>query len=121
LTVPLKIVGADQQYLFAAFVRGAVLAGAASNPTKTPKEVLEAIVLARFKSEATNGRTLISSSESGGSTSFSAPAMLSPADVIALAERALQWLDTQTDPANPNLAGLRKVGRLRASFFNARP
>ncbi len=112
---------ADDQLLFAAFVRGAKLAGAAASPTKTAKQVLEAIILSRFTSEATNGRTLISTSEAGGSVAFTFPEMLNPAEVMAYAEKALQWIEAQPDQNNLDLSKLNRVGRLRASFFHARP
>lgn len=102
----------DRLVLIRAFVRAAKLqAGAAS----TPKAVLEQIILGKFTSEATHGKTLISTTEAGGTATFILPDSFGPAEVMALAEEAIEWLENQPDPNNPNLSP-RRISRLRVSF-----
>jgi hypothetical protein len=56
--------------------------------------------------------------EAGGSTEFTLPADLSPADVMALAEEALGIIEASADPTDPDV-GTRRIQRLRASFAKA--
>lgn len=102
--------------LLRAFIRAAKRHGDAVG--KTPKAILEDIIVGRFTTEATEGKTLVSSSEAGGAVTFILPAGFGPADVMTLAEEAIEWLEQQPDPNNPNLSSRRLV-RLRASFSKA--
>lgn len=100
-----------------AFVRAAVKQ--ASDEGRTPREVLEDIIVGRFKSEARNGRTIVSTSKGSSSVSYTIPDGLGPADVVMLAEEALEWVESQPNPDAPDLSGFRRVARLRASFARA--
>ena len=84
----------------------------------TPIDVLETIVVGRFDSDFSNGKTVISTQEADGSVSFSIPDQLSPAEVVALAMEAIAWLKAQPDPNNPNVYP-RRIKRLRVSFAKA--
>lgn len=107
--------------LLRAFIRAAVLRADELGGANTPTTILNAIILGKFISEATNGRTLISTQEAGGSATYTLPAMLGPADVMELAEEALEWLNQQTDPNDPDLGQLQPVKRLRATFDHIMP
>lgn len=109
--------------LILAAVRTAQANAEASTPDsdepKTPADVLESIVLGKFDNELKEGKTLISSSEAGGSFSFSIVGGLSPADVVELAMEALTWLNQQPDPLNPEVFPSKRIKRLRVSFAKA--
>lgn len=81
------------------------------------KSVVEDILFARFESSIRNGRTVIRTSEAGGSTDFTLPAGLTPTELIELANQALRWLQAQPDPENPRLP--KAVRRLRVCFDRA--
>lgn len=92
-----------------ALVRAAKL----HNPT-SPQSALEHLIVGKFLVEVHDGKTVVRTEEAGGSIFF-ATADLGPGQVLELAEEALQWLMTQTDPTNPPL-NPRRITRLRASF-----
>ena len=83
----------------------------------TVKAVVEAIVLGQFESSVVNGRTIVSTSEAGGSVEFSLPEGLTPGELLELASAALRWIEAQADPDNPGVP--RQVKRLRACFDRA--
>ena len=83
----------------------------------TPAAVAEGILSGNFASAVVNGRTVIRTSEAGGSTEFALPQGLTPAELIDLAGRALRWIESEPDPANPGLP--RPVKRLRVCFDRA--
>ena len=95
-----------------ALVRAAILQG--RQDQKSPQAVLEAVLLGQFTSSVTNGSTVVETSEAGGSVRFVLPGGLSPSEVITLMERAISWIELQTDPTNPALPRLTK--RLFADF-----
>lgn len=105
---------ADRLLLLRALVRAAKL----QYGSGSPKPVLEQIILGKFESEVTNGKTVISTTEAGGTVTFVVADSLGPAEVLTLAEEAIEWLDQQPDPANPNLSP-RRIRRLRVSFDKA--
>ncbi len=89
---------------------------------QTPINVLENIVVGRFNSEFSEGKTLISSSEAGGSFQFTLPENFQPADVMALAMECIARINSGEygDPATlPNVMPKRVIKRLRASFWRA--
>lgn len=104
-----------------AFIRAASLqAAAVDDESTTAKTVLEAILLGKFTSEATNGKTVVSVGEGGSTTSWTVLSDLSPADVMNLAHAALCHLEqTQEDPDDPDVSGFRRATRLRCSFRKA--
>lgn len=88
----------------------------------TPLEVLESIIVGRFTSEITDGKTVISTQEGGGGVSFSIVQELSPADVIALAMECSARITSGEygDPDSlPNVMPKRVIKRLRVSFAKA--
>jgi len=115
VAVPALLMAASRQLLLNAFIRGAKLRATELGGVNTLTSVLESIILGRFKSEATNGRTVVSTSEAGGSVSFHFPDMLTPAEVMALAEEALEYCAQFSDPNNPPLT-FRRIRRMRVSF-----
>ena len=68
--------------------------------------------------DVASGKMLISTAEAGGSVSFSALPGYSPIEMLRLVEEAIQWLQTQADPNNPNLTP-RRIKRMRVSFAKA--
>lgn len=100
--------------LLQAIIHGAVLKGKATG--KTPVAVLEAVLLARFSSELSGGKTIISMSEAGGSTTFNIPGSFSPEKIAMLVSEAILWLKAQTDPEEPDLALLNTTRRIRGVF-----
>ena len=109
---------ADFNRLARIFVRAAKLRATALGGAATPKSVLEGIVLGQFTSTATNGRTVISTSEAGGTTTFTLPADLGPADVMSVADEALSLIESSANPLNPTV-GTKRIQRLRVSFGKA--
>jgi hypothetical protein len=81
---------------------------------KTPLDILYAILDGKFESELTNGKTLVSVSDAGGSTSFTIMQDLSPSDLVEVAGDAIDFIESQPDPTNPRLPN--RIMRLRASF-----
>lgn len=102
------------------FLRAAALNAAQKGEGNTARTELEAILLGKFTSEAKNGRTVVGVTEGGGTTSYTLPTMLTPAEVMAFAEEGLELLEEQTgDQDTPDLTRNRRVTRLRASFYRA--
>ena len=85
----------------------------------TPASILEGIVMGRFQTELQEGKTLISTTEAGGTASFSIVGGLNPSDVVEIAMEALTWLQDQRDPNNPPVLPNKRIRRLRASFAKA--
>lgn len=85
----------------------------------TPAKVLENIIIGRFETELSEGKTLISTSEANGTASFAIVGGLTPADIVEIAMEALVWLNDQDDPLNPPVLPLKRIKRLRASFAKA--
>lgn len=84
----------------------------------TPMIVLENIIDAKFTVEMQDGRTLISTSEAGGTATFAMMGSFTPIEVVAFCEDGRSWLASLPDPANPP-AAMGRVIRLRASFAKA--
>lgn len=106
--------------LLEAFVRSAYLYASANNTTAY--DVLEQVLQSKFRWEVLNGRTVLSLSEGGSSTSWTIPEGLSPSDLMLLAHQGILWLEqTQADPraGTLDLSPMRRVSRLRASFRRA--
>lgn len=104
---------ADQS-LLPFLVTGAVLR--AKKCGKTPAQVLEEIILARFTSEGMTGRAIISISEAGGSTAFATLKSMSPEQLAALVTEALFWVNSQPDPTKPDLSLIQPKRRMRCVF-----
>jgi hypothetical protein len=110
---------AEKTLLRNAFIRAAVLEAAAADPATTARALLQTIIRGKFTTDATNGRTVISTSEAGGTVTFTLPDALSPAEVMIRAEQAIEWLERQEDPDDPDLTKLRSTRRYRATFHGA--
>jgi len=67
-----------------------------------------------------SGQIVISTSEGGGSVSFSLPPGHTPLELAALNEEAIQFCNQFPDPDKPNL-NARRITRMRASFWRAKP
>ncbi|HEY1790690.1 MAG TPA: hypothetical protein VGJ73_21260 [Verrucomicrobiae bacterium] len=93
------------------------------NPNKvTPISVLDDIIIGRFKSDIAEGKTLVSSSEAGGSVGFTLVGSLTPADVVAKAVEAKMWINSQADPNNPETwRWPERRMRLRVTFSGREP
>lgn len=102
-------------------VRAAVAKGEAAVPPQTPIEVLTKLIAGYFDTTVTNGVTVVSVSEAGGTTSFQIPEALDAAGVMGLAEQAIEWLEQQPDPANPDLSAFKRTTRLRPVYFRLPP
>jgi hypothetical protein len=91
----------------------------AKTSDRTPIAVLEDIVLGRFSSEFQDGKTVIASSEAGGSVSFAMAGDLNPAEIMSLAMEEITRISQEPDPSNPPAYPPRRIMRLRVSFAKA--
>jgi hypothetical protein len=108
--------GADRNMLLRAMVLAAVKYG--KEQSKTPTEVLEDIIVGRFTTDFQDGKTVISTTEAGGTTTFALASDMSPAEVVALAMEAVSWIKSQPNPDAPEIYP-RRLKRLRVSFRKA--
>jgi predicted metal-dependent hydrolase len=102
-------------FLLRAFIRAAQAQAVTIGGSATAKSVLMIIITGQFTSTAQNGRTLIESSEAGGTVRFTIPNSLGPAEVTQLAEEAIEWLEANT-AADGSTPALKRVKRLRFCF-----
>lgn len=105
---------ASRLLLLRAYLRSAV--NQAAKCGKTPTQLLEDVQLGKFNVEATDGRTILSTTEAGGTVTFAFPGELTPGDVLEYTEEALEWLSEQTNPDAPVLDWKRPARRLRMTF-----
>lgn len=73
----------------------------AEGAAQTPLQLINAVIDSIVESDVTNGKVLISSSEAGGSTSFSVPEGMSTHDLLRMLMRARDYCitnDTYSDP-----------------------
>lgn len=111
---------ADRSIQVSAFLRAAQLRADELGGTTTARDVLESLILGKFKAEANDGRTMISTSANGHSVQFALPSDLGPGDVIEVAELALQRMDASDDPDSIPRPPKRSVRSLRVSFSRNR-
>lgn len=102
--------------LIKAFVRAAVLQAQAVGGSATPKSILETLVLGRFTTEVTDGKTIVATTIGEQSVTFHVPNDLTPTQILELAEAALQVIEAETDPENPTLTR-RRVKHLKVRFL----
>lgn len=83
--------------------------------------LLEDIFIGKFSTELTDGKTVISTMEAGGSVTFALLGNINPADIAALAHETIRFLKELPDPDNPSEAVLypKRIRRLRVSFRQA--
>lgn len=112
---------ANRNLLLRAIVLAAVRQQKATG--QMPVEQLEGIVVGKFQTEFSDGKTLISTSENGGSASFTLAGAFTPDEVVALAMETIQRInqgDFGCDPNNLNpYLNFRRIKRLRVSFGKA--
>lgn len=94
-------------------VRVAMLKGGES-----PKKFLEKLLLSIHDTGINNGTILVGTSENGGSATFQITNEFNPDTFSDLVEEAIEWLEQQPDPNNPNLSP-RRIKRLRVTFNKA--
>ncbi len=106
----------SRQFLIRGLVRAAKARATALGGSNTLVSVLTGLLTTQFNLSVVNGRVIVSTAEAGGSVSFATGGEISsPEGFIALVEEALEWVEQQADPNNPNLSP-RQVTRLRATF-----
>jgi hypothetical protein len=98
-------------------IRALVRAALAANPAN-PKAELLTIITGKYTQEVTSGGILISTSEAGGSVSFSVPSNFGPFEIMSLAEEAIQFIDGLPDPTAITDDDLktRRIKRLKVRF-----
>lgn len=79
---------------------------------------LEAILASKWTAEVVNGRTLLSTSEAGGSVTFTFERGYTPAQLAVMAEEALEWLRSLPDPESPPL-DVPRYTRIHPTFHRA--
>jgi len=111
---------ANNRYmLLRAFVLAAKKTADEQGTPATPTTVLEDIVLGKFTTELSDGKTLISTDEAGGTATFALMGTFTAIEVVALAMEAITWLRQQPDPDDPEIYPSRRIRRLRVSFDKA--
>src|SRR5262245_38376136 len=99
-----------------AWVRAA--ASTAKSTGKKLTAVLDEINAAILGGGVQDGQVLVSTSEPGGSVSFTLPPGHTPLELAALNEEAIAFCAQFPDPDSPDLTA-RRIKRLRASFAKA--
>ena len=79
---------------------------------------LNALVTSKWSASVVNGQTILSTSEAGGSVTFTFDRTYTPADLAAMAEEALEWVNTLVDSENPPL-DVPRYNRLHPTFHKA--
>ena len=79
---------------------------------------LNALVTSKWTTSVVNGQTILSTSEAGGSVTFTFDRSYSPTDLATMAEEALEWINTLVDPENPPL-DVPRYNRLHPTFHKA--
>ena len=80
------------------------------NPTST--------LVQKWAASVVNGQTVLSTSEAGGSVTFTFERVYTPAELAVMAEEALEWVNTLADPENPPL-DVARYNRLHPTFHKA--
>jgi hypothetical protein len=101
-----------------AWVRSANETAKASG--KKLQAVLTEIGTGIMSSGVQSGQIVIATSEGGGSVSFTLPPGHTPLELASLNEEAISFCYQFADPNTPNL-NARRITRLRASFWRAKP
>lgn len=79
---------------------------------------LNALLTQKWASSVVNGHTILSTSEAGGSVTFTFERAYTPAELAVMAEEALEWVNTLADPENPPL-DVARYTRLHPTFHKA--
>jgi hypothetical protein len=65
---------------------------------------LNALLTQKWAASVVNGQTVLSTSEAGGSVTFTFERAHTPAELAVMAEEALEWVNTLADPENPQMS-----------------
>ncbi len=79
---------------------------------------LNGLVVQKWVASVVNGQTVLSTSEAGGSVTFTFERAYTPAELAVMAEEALEWVNTLADPENPPL-DVARYNRLHPTFHKA--
>jgi len=79
---------------------------------------LNTLVTQKWAANVVNGQTLLSTSEAGGSVTFTFERAYTPAELAVMAEEALEWVNTLANPENPPL-DVARYNRLHPTFHKA--
>ena len=79
---------------------------------------LNGLVTQKWAANVVNGQIVLSTSEAGGSVTFTFERAYTPAELAVMAEEALEWVNTLADPENPPL-DVARYNRLYATFHKA--
>lgn len=88
------------------------------SPGTTLTAALNALLLQKWTSSVINGHTVLSTTEAGGSVTFTFERAFTPAELAVMAEEALEWLNTLVDPENPPL-DVPRYNRIHPTFHKA--
>lgn len=80
-------------------------------------DVCRGVLASKFRAAVVNGRTVLSATDEGSGTTWSLPDGLKESDVLELAGRAVEWIESRPNPASPGLP--RRITRLRVTFDRA--
>ena len=79
---------------------------------------LNALVSSKRSSSVVNGQTVLSTSEAGGTVTFTFDRSFTLTDLVTMGEETLEWINTLVDPENPPL-GIPRYTRLHSTFHKA--
>ena len=79
---------------------------------------LNSLVTQKWAANVLNGQTVLSTSEAGGSVTFTFERSYTPSELAVMAEEALEWVNTLADPENPPL-DIARYNRLHPTFHKA--
>lgn len=85
---------------------------------QTLVEALNALLTSKWSTSVVNGQTILSTSEAGGSVTFTFDRAYTPAELATMAEEALEWVNTLVHPENPPL-DVARYNRLHPTFHKA--
>jgi len=85
---------------------------------ETLVDALNALVTSKWSAGVVNGQTILSTSEAGGSVTFTFNRAYTPAELATMAEEALEWVNTLVDPENPPL-DVPRYNRIHPTFHKA--
>jgi len=90
-----------------------IIALQAARTGKTPRAICEALLLTQYSMSIENGRTVVETTDAGGSTRFGLPGSLNASEIAALASAALDHIDVSGSTLP------QAVRRLRPTFDRA--
>lgn len=79
---------------------------------------LTALLTQKWVANVVNGQTVLSTSEAGGSVTFTFERTYTPSELAVMAEEALEWVNTLADPESPPL-DVARYTRLHPTFHKA--